>query len=248
MLDINQLDLQESFSTDTKDLFKDNLDWVELDSLDGELLNNRVVIELDSVMHERIKTKTGFELWDDCTYDIGGHAVRSGTIAKLPNRLVFWDEDDQNGLMWKTTIEVEVGDRVWASGMAIYSGEKIKINDRIFVIVSYGDLYVCKKQNGDVVCLNGNVLLKPIIRTFKALSYEKRQADPDFAFIAYIGQNNTSYESEFMQDDPSLKAGMKVIISGLIPRRLELSPYLSFDGDNEYLVAQNYELMGWLDE
>jgi hypothetical protein len=185
-------------------------------------------------------------LWVDNTYEIGTHSVRSGTIAKLPNRLIFWDEDDQNGLYWKTTIEAEVGNRVWASGMAIHSGEKIKIKDKLFVIVSYADLYVAKKQNGVVVCLNGNVLLKPILRTFKALSFERRYIDPDFAFVAYIGRNNTEYEADYMEDDPNIKQNMKVVISGIIPRRLEIAPYLEFDGDNEYLVCQAYEIQGWL--
>ena len=65
MLDINELDLSESFSTDTSDLWKDNLDYVELESLDGELWNNRVIIELSSVMHDKVKTKTGIELFVD---------------------------------------------------------------------------------------------------------------------------------------------------------------------------------------
>jgi len=246
MLNIDELDLSESFTTDTSTLWKDNLDFIELDGLDGELCNNRVVIELDSIMHEKIKTKTGLDLWVDNTYEIGTHSVRSGTIAKLPNRLIFWDEDDQNGLYWKTTIEAEVGNRVWASGMAIHSGEKIKIKDKLFVIVSYADLYVAKKQNGVVVCLNGNVLLKPILRTFKALSFERRYIDPDFAFVAYIGRNNTEYEADYMEDDPNIKQNMKVVISGIIPRRLEIAPYLEFDGDNEYLVCQAYEIQGWL--
>ena len=244
MYDPSELNFEESFSTDTSDLWKDNLEYVELDSLDGDLWNNRVIIELESVMYNKIKTKSGFELWADNTYDVSTHAVRSGRIDKLPKKSSFWDEDEQNGLYWKTTIEAEVGDQVWASGMSIHSGEKIKIKEKLFVFVSYADLYCCKKQNGTVVCLNGNVLLKPLFKTEKALSFEKQYIDPDFAEIAYIGRCNTEYEAEYRADDENLKAGMKVCISGIVPRRLEMEPYLNFDG-SQYIVCQNYEIQSY---
>lgn len=243
MYDIDELDLSESFSTDTSDLWKDNLDYVELESLDGELWNNRVIIELSSVMHDKVKTKTGIELFVDNSYQIGQHAVRSGKIAKLPKKLTFWDEDDINGLYWKTTMEAEVGDEVWFYGMAAHSGEKIKCNDKLYVIMSYADLYVAKR-NGTVVCLNGNVLLKPLFKTEKALSFEKQYIDPDFAEIAYIGSCNTAYEAEYRADDKNLKAGMRVCISGIVPRRLEMEPYLNFDG-SQYIVCQNYEIQSY---
>lgn len=243
MYDIDELDLSESFSTDTSDLWKDNLDYVELESLDGELWNNRVIVELSSVMHDKVKTKTGIELFVDNSYQIGQHAVRSGKIAKVPKKLVFWDEDDINGLYWKTTMEVKVGDEVWFYGMSAHSGEKIKCNDKLYVIMNYADLYVAKR-NGVVVCLNGNVLLKPLFKTEKALSFEKQYIDPDFAEIAYIGSCNTEYEAEYRADDENLKSGMRVCISGIVTRRLEMEPYLNFDG-SQYIVCQNYEIQSY---
>lgn len=246
MYDIDELNLEESFSTDSKDLFKDNLDFFELDSLDGDLWNNRVIIEVDSFMHDKIQTKSGLELYTDYTYEISTHGVRSGIVAKIPKRLVFWDEDE-TGMYWKTTIEAEVGDRVWTYGMAIHSGEKIKCNGKLYVVVSYADLYVAKKPNEDVVCLNGNVLLKPKIKTVEALSFNKQQVDPDFAEIAYIGSKNECYEADYREDDENLKQGMTVCISGIIPRRLEIKPFLSFEGEQEFIVCQNYEIQGWLE-
>ena len=247
MLEIDESSLEESFSTDTSDLFKDHLDYVELESLDGELWNNRVLVEIETIMHDKIKTKTGFELFADNTYDIGSYAIRSGKIAKLPKKLTFWDEDKQNGIPWRTTIEAEVGDDVWFYGMSAHSGEKVKCNDKLYVFINYADLYVCKKQNGSVVCLNGNVLLKPQIKAVKALSFEKEHIDPDWAKVAYICSRNTEYEAEYRADDENLKVGQKVSISGIILRRLEIKPFLNFDG-NEYIVCQNYEIQGWLDE
>ena len=40
---------------------------------------------------------------------------------------------------------------------------------------------------------------------------------------------------------------MKVCISGLVARRMELPPYLKFDG-KEYIVCQNNEILGFLED
>lgn len=242
---IEELNTEGSFSEDRKDLFKDHLEVVEVNSIDGVLYNNRVLVEVDEYMYNKIKTESGIEFLVDNTHQIPIFVVRSGKIAKLPDRLICWKEDDSS-MAWVTEIEAEVGDDVWFYGMAAHSGEKLTSKGKKYVIMSYEDLYVAKR--GDkVICLNGNVLLRPIIKTYKALSYEKQYIDPDWAEIAYIGSINKEYEFEYREDDDRLKQGMKVCISGLVARRMELPPYLKFDG-KEYIVCQNNEILGFLED
>lgn len=245
MYSVDDIDFEGSFSDDTKDLFKDHMFVVDVDSLDGVLLNNRVIVEVETFMYDQIKTESGFQLLVDNTFEISNFAVRSGKIAKLPEKLECWKENKES-MAWVTEIETEVGDDVWFYAMAAHSGEKLLFQGKKYVIMSYDDLYVAKR--GDkVICLNGNVLLKPIFKTQKALSYEKQYIDPDWAEIAYIGSINKEYEFEYREDDDRLKQGMKVCISGIIPRRLEMHPYLDFDGQ-EYIVCQNYEILGFLQD
>lgn len=245
MYDINDIDFEGSFSDDTKDLFKDHMFVVDVDSLEGVLFNNRVIVEVETFMYDKIKTESGFQLLVDNTFEISNFAVRSGKIAKLPEKLECW-KDDKDSMAWETEIEAKVGDDVWFYAMAAHSGEKLLFQGKKYVIMSYEDLYVAKR--GDkVVCLNGNVLLKPIIRHEKALSYSREYIDPDYAIVAHIGSINKEYETEYREDDDRLKEGMKVCISGIIPRRLEMPPYLDFDG-REYIVCQNYEILGFLQD
>ena len=245
MYSVDDIDFEGSFSDDTKDLFKDHMFVVDVYSLNGVLLNNRVIVEVETFMYDQIKTESGFQLWVDNTFEISNFAVRSGKIAKLPEKLECW-KDDKDSMAWETEIEAKVGDDVWFYAMAAHSGEKLLFQGKKYVIMSYEDLYVAKR--GDkVVCLNGNVLLKPIIRHEKALSYSSEYIDPDYAIVAHIGSINKEYETEYREDDNRLKEGMKVCISGIIPRRLEMPPYLDFDGQ-EYIVCQNYEILGFLQD
>ena len=243
--DINDLDLSEAFSDDTDDLFKDHLDIHTVDSIDGRMKNNCVLVEVERFMYNKIKTSNGIELFVDNTHTISNYAVRSGVLTKLPERLIFWHENKLSGMPWETEIEAKVGDRVWFYGMSAHSGEKIMCNGKKYIIMRYEDLYVAKRGD-DVICLNGNVVLDVLTVMQKALSYEKVYVDPNFAKVAYIGSCNKKYEASYTDDDPDIKKGMTVCITGLVARRLEIEPYLDFDG-NEHIICQNNEISGYLE-
>jgi co-chaperonin GroES (HSP10) len=242
--DINELNLEDSFSTDSSELFGTNLDWVEVDEIRGEMLNNKILVEVETFLYDKIKTESGLVLWSDNSYQISQYAVRSGVVRMIPEKLVSWKESKQ-GMSWITDMNLRIGDLVWMYGMSSFSGEKLLSKGKKYVIVSFEDLYIAKRGD-EIIPLNGNVLLIPILKTEKALSYTKEYICPDFAIVAYIGENNTEYEFEYRADDPNIKQGQTVCISGLIPRRLELEPYLLLDGKT-YLVCQNHEIQGWLD-
>jgi hypothetical protein len=242
--DINDLELDGAFSTDSSELFGTNLDWIEVDEIRGEMLNNKVLVEVDTFLYDKLTTGKGLELFCDNTYIIHQYAVRSGRVKMLPEKLVCWEEA-KNGMSWRTQMDLHIGDTVWFFGMASFSGEKLLSKGKKYVIVDFSDLYIAKRGD-EVIPLNGNVLLEPLFKTVEALSYAKTYIDPDWAKIAFIGRINEAYEFEGRADDPELKVGLTVNISGLIPRRLEMPHYLLFDG-KEYLVCQNYEINGWLE-
>lgn len=225
--------------------FEDRLIAEEIDSLDGVLLNNRVLIEVSCFMYDKVTTKSGLSLFVDNTEQVAQYAIRHGVVAKLPKRLEFFDEGE-HGMPWKTTMECEVGDQVWFYAMMGHSCEKFSLKGRLFVLINYADLYVAKRKD-QVICLNANVLFKPLYRLHKALSFEERILDPLYAEIAYIGSINTEYEDDTVEDDPTLEVGMEAILHGMPYRYLEKEPYLFFDG-NVYIVCQINEVGGYLTE
>jgi hypothetical protein len=225
------------------DVFRDRLVGVSVNSIVGDLLNNRVLIEVDSYIEDQVETKSGLSLYVDNTYTVADYIVRHGVVVKAPTKLSSWKDND-SAMTWITDIEIESGDEVWFYGMMAHSAEKLTFEGRKFLLLSYDDLYVAKRKE-QVVCLNANVLLEPIQTSSKVLSVEVEHIDPLLAKVAYIGHINTEYEDENIADDPTIKKGNLVLLSGVNVRYLERKPYLFFDG-KEYMVCQNNEIRGFL--
>lgn len=227
------------------ELFQDRLQTEEIQTLDGVLHNNKVLVEVDGFIYDTLETKSGLRLWIDNSEQVGQHVVRHGRVVKVPNRLWFWDEN-KIGMTWRTEIEICVDDTVWFYAITSFDAEKLSFKGRKFILLNYEDLYVAKRNN-EVICLNGNVLLEPLYRTVKALSYTQTMLDATRAKIAFIGSINTQYDQDIKEDDPDLKQGMVVLLSGQQPRFMEDKKHLFFDG-REYIVVQNQEIIGYLNE
>ena len=217
-------------------VFQDRLFDDEIETIDGFLLNNFVLIEVEDFVYEELKMKSGLNLWVDNTEQTHQYVVRHGTVVKLPDKFNFWDTD-KRGLQWKTDMDVKIGDLVWFYAITSHSSEKLIYEGRKFILVNYEDLYLAKRGN-DIICLNGNVLLKPVYKTVKALDYEKKELDTTKAVVYKSGKINRKYKDEKLQDDPFIKEGMTVLLGGMAVRFLELEPYLFLDG-KRYIVCQN---------
>jgi co-chaperonin GroES (HSP10) len=224
-------------------VFQDRLFTDDITSIDGKLKNNHLLIEVEEYVYENLTLKSGLKLFIDNTEQVHNYIVRHGKVVRVPDKLTFWDTD-KTGITWKTTMDVKVGDVVWFYGITSHSSEKITFEGKKYIFVRYDDLYIAKRDN-DIICLNGNVLMKPLYKTVKALAYEKEEVDTVFAEIYKVGKINLSYQNETMMDDPDLRVGMKAFIFGMAVRYLEMKPYLFLDG-NQYLVCQNNEIKAYI--
>ena len=229
--------------TFSDEVFEDRLLGEQVDRIDGKLLNNTIVVEVEDFINSSIKAGD-LSLWADNSYQPHEFVVRHGTVVNQPTKLVFWEDDDINGIRWRTELQTQIGDEVWFFGMGAHAAEKLTFEGRKFILLNYADLYVAKRGD-EVICLNGNILLEPIYSHLKVLSYEKNDLDRLYAKVAYTGLKNTEYAESFRYDD-DIPVGSTAIMSGDPYRYLELDPYFDFDG-KKYIVAQNYEIRGWLE-
>lgn len=227
-------------------VFEDRLLAEEVDSLDGELRNNSVMIEVEKFIYDSVDLKSGLSLAADNTFQPFEFAVRHGVVVKLPKELTSWKENKTKGLHWVTEMQIEVGDVVFFMGMSAHETEKITFNGRKFLLLHYEDLYVAKRNNDTIICLNGNVLLEPIYKPINKLIPDIKVEDSLRAKVAYIGLKNSEYRKESRVDE-DMEVGTIVYMSGIQPRHLEMDMFLKFDG-KKYIVCQNYEIKATLED
>lgn len=144
---------------------------IPIDKL-GIPVMNQVFVKITDI-EDSFKTKGGIiaksdfvpEAWSNSE----GHSVtdfiaRSGVVAAIPKIIT------SHGYDYETECEIQVGDTVfWSIGsfescsVLVCSGEK-------FLSINYHKLLI-RERDGDILPLNGNVLLTSVSKVRTALSY-----------------------------------------------------------------------------
>ncbi|HEX9826280.1 MAG TPA: hypothetical protein VGA80_06745 [Flavobacteriaceae bacterium] len=239
---------EECFGNES--IWKNHLDTVEIETLDGICVNNFVLVEVEDFLHDRLLFSDEYNknksIYVDNSHLPFKYITRHGKVISLPEKLIYWYENKRIGIAWQTNLDIKVGDEVWYYGLMGHTAEKVTYQGRKFILINYEDLYVAKRGD-EVIPLNGNVLLELLYKPVGGLSIKEREVDPYWAKVAYIGLKNTLYESSSKEDDDRIKKGAKVLISGIPLRKMEMEPFLDFDG-KEYYICQNCEINGYLDD
>jgi hypothetical protein len=128
---------------------------------------------------------------------LASHADRVYEVIKLPDGLTFWTPTNKtsgNCLRWKTDIEVEVGDAVWVSYMAVIDYDCLVIDGTEYALINYSEFRLAKKKTGDVVMLNGWVLYKPFTESRSSVLIDPKPTIDHSKGIVYLtGSPNKSY-------------------------------------------------------
>lgn len=203
-------------------------------------LFNYVVIEYDPKQNE--KTPSGiFAPVDILQHEIAAeHIPRVGIVRKLPRCLHFDAKRKQNSMRWKTTLEIEIGDKVWMNHLTV-NDDQFKWNGKQYKLVNYEDI-VCAKRGEEIVMVNGYMLLKPHYTKKKVLNFEREVLDKTRATVAYLGKPNKKYQFSKFYDSEDIYVGDVVVFNNRQSKKLrwlESSLFKWLDG-NEYLIAQRY--------
>jgi len=205
--------------------------------------NNNVIVEMEHPNEEK-KTKSGVIVGfnRDVNYAEGNEnhvadvADVCGIVVKVPEKYYF-SAKEQKSPSWRTNIEVEVGDKVWFSPFASVNCEELVVEDKVYKIIAYEDLFVAKRGE-DVVCLNGNVILEPVhkesLGSLDVLS--EQEIDQTRGRVKFVGSSNLEYCDHTYADFQDLQVGDLVLLDKRIkPIPLERKVYNAcFDDDNLY--------------
>ena len=133
-------------------------------------LNNLVLIKIDKEFNNHIKFKeSGVKLYIDPSYSKERHSTVTGEVVRLPSKLIFNDHKNINSMQWLTSIELEIGDKVWCNWTAFrkaFDGKKslsFVCEGGLYLLINYGDVIVSKRGD-DIICLNGYCLVEPILQ------------------------------------------------------------------------------------
>ena len=208
--------------------------------------SNLVMVEVDK---GELRSAGGVVLGfsDDIQYaegkdnHIANVAKTHGRIVKLPANLCF-EENNPNRSAWRTQIEVEIGDEVWYSPLSATNCAEVFVEDKVYKMIRYGDLFVAKRK-GDVICLNGYCVVEKVYK--KSLgsldSTSEQSIDESRGIIRHMGRPNTEYFNPKYTDDIDINVGDEVLFTkDNYPIPLEIFKYNStFDNSGkQYWVCQ----------
>ncbi len=223
--------------------------------------NNNVLVRIKDGNDKVILADGKTELFIDTTFEKVKHAVTTGTIVKLPEKLVFdMSVPPRSYMEWETEIEARIGDEVIFDYLVtlecLESPDEpiIMCEGQAYFPVPYHCLYVAKrdvfrwhddKREGvwleqAIIPLNGYCILEPLSADQGDLLPEdfRLKTLGTAARIKYMGTPNKSYKQEPYSDKMSVKQGDIVYMERNCDIPLQYELHASLEGDKQFYVCQ----------
>lgn len=202
-------------------------------------LNNYVVIK--PIISETTNGGifVGTTVMDVNSNEAGLFTGSRAIVVKVPSKLYYniegyWKKD--GSMPYKTDMEVKVGDEVWFEylcAIVAYKDSKTnfiaEVEGEKYIFIKY-EFLTCKRVDGVLIGLNGNIILDPIYEKPKSVfEYEKKKPTRR-CIIAAISTPLQGYAhlgaNEGLQPETNeLEVGMEVVVRGKMKQHNEGLPY-----------------------
>lgn len=167
------------------------------------------------------------------------HADRVGIVKHVPSQLI-----KKRDHLWKTTVEVKVGDMVWFDPMVAMNSDIIITDQGEYYLLDYFSLHIVRRGD-DVVCLNGYCIFDLVHDTsMSPLAIDFGKLDSRYGILKYKGSCNSYYYTG-LSDDERLEIGDKCIFKSP-PVTLEGGYHNVFEGKEQYRISQRYNAVGFI--
>ena len=228
----------------------------------GRVVTNQLLIKLDPE-NDRIKFKSGAELFLDTTFEPEKHVTVTGTVEVMPMDL-FYTGKPNVGMPWKTDVETQVGDTVIMYYMAVMNclrpeiGKYIIRGEDRYVFISYQNIYAIVR-NGEIIPINGYCLVEPLedfgyeenVARMKKAGIElvrlkaKSSKKATFGTVRYCGKPNKEYvDSIYSDKGVDVKPGDVVVMRRITDVPLEYEYHAKVDGGKKYWRIQRKNIAG----
>ena len=227
-------------------------------------LNNHVVVKLDPE-NKFIKLKSGIELLVDTSFEPEKHVVRIGTVEKAPDKLIY--KHGNTGFPWKTTMELQEGDKVIMYFLAIQNclrQEKKcyhKEGDDVWIYIKYHNIYAVIRD-GKIIPVNGYLLVEPVedpawvkkVAQYMCLNIELPDlrkpslTDVTYGKISYAGIPNEQYADDTYKTDElvDVKVGDTIVLKRIRDIPVEYEYHAKIDGGKKMYRIQRHDILAVL--
>ena len=181
-----------------------------------------------------IKNCANDEAWSDGeVYNITEFIPRHGEVVKMPRSI------NSHGYDYFTDCEIEVGDTVYWSIVSFENVTVLVCEGQRYVQIDYHALLI-RIRNGKMLPINGNVLLSPVSKETKALSYTQTEKITDRWDIVQLSEKIPVSKIARRNGETDWEVGDRVIL--LVNR----SP-IKIEGDiNKSLDREMYCAPWWM--
>lgn len=225
---------------------------------------NHILLKLDAE-NDHIKLKGGMTLYVDNTYEPEKHQTVTGEVCGLPSHLTYTGAPNQ-GMPWKTDMELQEGDKVICYYLAILNAFKpeqkrffTKDNER-FVFIPYQSIFVAIRGD-QIMPINGYVLVEPCDDPFMENTKKRLQniglelvtlntksnTHVSFGKVKYLGKPNREYCDEGNTDDGvNVKEGDTVVMRKVSDIPLQYPLHQKLDKGVVYWRVQRRKILATL--
>jgi hypothetical protein len=143
-------------------------------------------------------------------WSAGEHAERYFKVIKAP-KTVFFDPRYPNSNSYATEMEVKEGDEIIINLSESLNTFVYSFKDKVYHTIKY-DSIVCALRDGDIILVNGYVLIEPIKKSRKVIEHEIEYIVPNEGKIAHIGTRNSQYKRNYVGATTKLKPIEKQVV------------------------------------
>jgi co-chaperonin GroES (HSP10) len=183
----------------------------QVDSVDLVHNSNKVLIKIEERNIEK-KTDSGIIMvaQTDTDYNPAVHSDRYGVVYAVPPSLRF--DKSPLGMMWKTEVELRVGDEVWFDYINSENCVVLECDDgNDYKMIDYENIYVAK-VDGQLLPINGYCLFTDYL--FKAESrFDPKDGEVDkrYGYVEHLAHPIEEYQTQTFKDGIVLEEGQKVM-------------------------------------
>lgn len=164
---------------------------------------------------DEIRTKSGHVLYLDIRFEEQRHAQTAGVVVGVPEKLRFNADIESNSLDFDTDMELKVGDTVIFNYLAAKHSRDLKqVSSEGEIFIPYDKIYAALRD-GDVVCVNGYILVEPeedIPDMNFIVPDTLKEKSKNLGKVVYSGTPNRGYHKfqQFYPDD-EIPVGSRVL-------------------------------------